>query len=60
MAAYHHGNDLIAAEELAAGGVTNEMARRWMELSHLQVRSTLWCGVVLCCTRFQSSSKLQQ
>jgi hypothetical protein len=36
MRSYTHGSDLIPPEEVA-GGITNAMARRWVELSQLQV-----------------------
>lgn len=37
MAEFHQGLYLIPPEDIATGGVTNEMARRWNVLQNLQV-----------------------
>lgn len=37
MQDYLHGKRLIPAEEVSTGGITNEMARRWVVLQNLQV-----------------------
>jgi hypothetical protein len=38
MAAYSHGVVLVKPEDVATGGVTSEMARKWKVLQDLQVR----------------------
>jgi hypothetical protein len=38
MAAYQHGVTLVKPEDVATGGVTSEMARKWKVLQDLQVR----------------------
>jgi hypothetical protein len=37
MAAYKHGVTLVKPEDVATGGVTSEMARKWKVLQDLQV-----------------------
>jgi hypothetical protein len=41
MAAYEHGVVLVKPEDVATGGVTSEMARKWKVLQDLQVRLNL-------------------
>jgi hypothetical protein len=38
MAAYQHGVVLVQPEDVATGGVTSQMARKWKVLQDLQVR----------------------